>query len=73
MTAGKDYNSIIQVLREDFDGDEFQYTKFKRMLDNMPAEAFNCIWSEYRDKANQFSLCFVVESMAAVFATTGSH
>lgn len=70
MTASKDYNLIVKELEEDFGEESRDFIRFKDMLDKMPAQAYSCVWDEYKDKANMFSLCFIVESTAALFATT---
>lgn len=72
MTAGHSYNLIVKELEDDF-GDDPAGLKFKQMLLNMPAQAFPIIWEEYKDKANMFSLCFIIEAVAAMFDTKKGH
>jgi len=69
MTASSAYNNIIKELENDF-GEGPEFDKYKTLLLNMPPQAYSIVWDEYKDKANMFSLCFVVEAMAALFQTT---
>lgn len=72
MTAGQCYNLILNELKQDF-GDDDNCKRFTDMLLNMPAQAYPIIWEEYKDKANMFSLCFIVESVAVMFDTKKGH
>jgi hypothetical protein len=66
MTAGAYYNLIVKELTDDF-GDDANCDRFKNMLLAMPAQAYSIIWEEYKDKANMYSLCFIIEAVSAMF------
>ena len=68
-TDSLSYNRIVKELESDF-GDDVELHKYKSLLLTMPPQSYTIIWEEYKDKANMFSLCFIVEAMAALFQTT---
>jgi hypothetical protein len=72
MTASLAYNNIVKELESDF-GEGIEFDKYKTLLLNMPPQAYEIVWEEYKDKANMFSLCFIVEAMAALFQTTSKE
>lgn len=70
MTMSKKYNLIVKELVEDFGEESSEYNRFKVMLDDTPKVAYGAIWDEYKDKANMYCICYIVESMWALFADT---